>query len=416
MRIGIVADDLTGAADSVAPFAERAYRSLVDVRERDTDSVMELSNAFPRGCDNRDQAVSLPTFTRDRPHLKETLRGSIVRRATRRVQRFHADLIYKKIDSTLRGYLRLELDAMLRELPGRLPVLCPAFPANGRLVEDNFLFVHGERQPRTLPEAFEITSEESLDCRHLTLATLRQGDSSVEAAFQDALHAGARALFCDAVTQEDLECLARAILLQPDRYLPVGSAGLSRALAQHLPPPATPRQVAWEETVFTAGRVLIVVGSQNPVSRRQAAYLARKAGITPVIADEAMTQLDLEAFRRAVNPFAGGQRIGLFLSPEHASPVWSVRCLPKFLLRIFEVGQPVPQGLILTGGETAQIALQKIHALSLEIIGEGQPGVVCGQVAESGQGGFWGNSPLSVILKAGGFGTDRTLAQLVGLE
>src|SRR5262249_2107889 len=110
MIIGIVADDLTGAADSVAPFARRGLQA----------SVCFSIGHKPGFCLAEGDALAFTTNTRDAPAQPQGYITTVVRRAARRLKACAPILYYKKIDSTLRGHLRLELDAMRRELPDRL--------------------------------------------------------------------------------------------------------------------------------------------------------------------------------------------------------------------------------------------------------------------------------------------------------
>lgn len=69
--------------------------------------------------------------------------------ATARLVRAHpAALVYKKIDSTLRGHVRVEIEAALgayREMghAQAVAVVAPAFPAMGRMTRDGRHYVHG---------------------------------------------------------------------------------------------------------------------------------------------------------------------------------------------------------------------------------------------------------------------------------
>ena len=134
MMIGIVADDLTGAADSVAPFAARGLRADVQWAA-DGKLAADLAESDARAwC----------TGSRDMHASREFVVRRLTRAATRRLLRFSPHILYKKVDSTLRGHLWIELDAMRAELPGRLAVACPAFPANGRIVRNGILHVYGD--------------------------------------------------------------------------------------------------------------------------------------------------------------------------------------------------------------------------------------------------------------------------------
>ena len=390
MRIGIVADDLTGAADAVAPFAMRGLSSAVS------------RGMFPGTVDCTPDALALNSSTRDWSNVRPTIITSTVRRATRRLLECKRDLIYKKIDSTLRGFLRLELDAMRKELPGRLAVICPSFPANGRTVEQGILSVSGVPQ-RRVRAAFEYEPDES--AAEISLETLRQGEDNLASLLDRLTLQGISTLFCDATHPSDLQILAEALIRLPERILPVGSAGLSGAIAAAGESgDEKEAEFAREKArdAFRKGKVLILVGSQHSASRRQAAVLAERAGITPVS--------DLNEGARQLQ---SGQRIALILLEYEARHM-------MFFTNFFELQRALIDlpdlCLIATGGDTAASLMS--YALygcrGVTILGESHPGIVFGRL----QGTNFPHKSLNgvpIMLKAGGFGDEETLARCVGL-
>src|SRR5687767_2433999 len=112
MSLTIVADDLTGACDTGSLFAGDAPVPLAvwpaapppaRVRVVDTES-----RALPA-----EEAVA---------------------RVTRVPALAPATRYFKKIDSTLRGHVALEMDALMRAVGTESALVCPAFPAQGRVV------------------------------------------------------------------------------------------------------------------------------------------------------------------------------------------------------------------------------------------------------------------------------------------
>src|SRR5688572_27229670 len=133
----IVADDLTGAADSAIAFARRRLPARVvwgDARPEDhADADVLAYDAATREVD-----VGLA----GRRH------GDALRRFLRAGTR-----VFKKIDSTLRGHPAEEVAAMLDVISSREPKTCvvfaPSFPATGRAVREGRMLVHGVPLPFT---------------------------------------------------------------------------------------------------------------------------------------------------------------------------------------------------------------------------------------------------------------------------
>jgi uncharacterized protein YgbK (DUF1537 family) len=162
-----------------------------------------------------------------------------VRDAFARPRARRAQILYKKIDSTLRGHLAAEIAAARSALGAARPVIvAPAFPAQGRIVRNGRVFVNGVPLSGNLRNAL----------------------------------AGTGVSVPDAASDADLARIARAGLAAHPRPIFVGSAGLARALAR-----ALPKRRAAKAPRVPRRTVVTVVGSASPVSARQAARLARDA-------------------------------------------------------------------------------------------------------------------------------------------
>jgi len=297
------------------------------------------------------QVVSIDLDTRGRP---QRAARSIVRRAFSSRGARRADILYKKIDSTLRGHVWAELAAARRALGLRPVLFAPAFPAQGRSVRDAVLHLRGEPQSGDLRAPL---ARAGLPATHVASASL--------ARLRAAISAGARAFVCDAASDADLDRIARAGLALRPRPLFVGSAGLARALARTLPRrPAAPVPAAGARPVLT------VVGSASPVSRRQARALG--AGDPLLIIDwrRVPTSRDIPRVRRL------GRLVARAARDVH---------------------------YVLTGGETARAVLDARGVRRLRLLGEVEPGVPFGMARDG----------TLVCTKAGAFGSPATLARCV---
>lgn len=415
MLIGIVADDLTGAADSVAPFAKQGYLAGVE---------FNASEAPEPAWD----ALAVSTGLRDRHRIKSTLLISIARRYTRRVIKRSPEIYYKKIDSTLRGHLRLELDGMRRELPGRIALICPASPANGRSIENGVLyvgdlpltqteFVKEAADPEkfaTVRAAFEMADDPA--AAEIGLTTIRAGVEAIEAELERLIAAGVNTVFCDAVASEDMQTLAQTVRRSPDRYLPVGSAGLTRALAESLPVNVSPDLPVWDNDLFLQGRILAVVGSMHPMSRRQGHRLIDGTGVRHLILQP---EVSFEAKRRAVMEFwdqaPKEKRLVFMTADERGADGWRYSLDMLFYwLAMREEKDPNRSrfdGYVVTGGAMASQLCFQQQGTNLVIFGESEPGIVRAVLHRKP-----GMADVMVILKAGGFGDEGTLARCLGLE
>jgi hypothetical protein len=124
-RWALIADDLTGACDAAAAFAQAGFTTSVVLDEtRLADCESELA-AYSSETRNADEAQAVFTTERACDRVMET--GRFV--------------LFVKIDSVLRGSPLAEVEAVSRRLGGIPAVLTPAMPAQGRLVIDGSLCV-----------------------------------------------------------------------------------------------------------------------------------------------------------------------------------------------------------------------------------------------------------------------------------
>jgi len=287
---------------------------------------------------------------------------AIVKRAFSSRGAKSAGILYKKIDSTLTGHLWAELAACRHALGKRPFIFAPAFPAQGRLTRDARLVLRGKPSSGDLRA---LVAKAGLPATHMDLATVRS--PRLVEAFRSALAIGARALICDALSDADLDRVARAGRALRPAPLFIGSAGLARALARTLPRRRTIRAPAAEHR-----GIVTVVGSASPVSARQARRLARDR--ISILVQLAWTRepraRDIPAVRRLGRLVAG--------AAPHAH-------------------------LVLTGGETARAVLVARGIGEYTLRGEVEPGVPFGMAREG----------TLICTKAGSFGSADTLARCV---
>ena len=124
----MLADDLAGAHDAAIPFAKRDF------------AVAVLSD--PERLDRFDSAdlIVLNTNTRS---CGEAEAADRVGAACEAIRARSGSLIYKKIDSTLRGHVGFEIDLVCNRMGFDLAVCAPAFPEMGRTTVGGYQLLHG---------------------------------------------------------------------------------------------------------------------------------------------------------------------------------------------------------------------------------------------------------------------------------
>ena len=384
-EIAVIADDLTGAADTGVQLVRAGYETAV---------VFGGEEVPAAGLD----AISLDTDSRTRPAGFAAKRVVEAAHAVR-----DARIVYKKIDSTLRGNVAAELSAARGATRRPRVVVAPAFPAAGRTTSGGVQLVHGvpvhetemKNDPHTPVREGHVPT---LLAGSLAVATLGVEDLADREKVRRVLETN-ECVVADAERDADLERLVRAVP-NPSALLWAGSAGLALALGGVYPgpragePPATPAP---------ARRVLVVIGSLSGVSREQLGRLVGEYGevAAPVYADGRGVE---QAAQIAGLALSGGACVVVHSPGERSRTGGSVvRSLAEVVARLSEAG--LLDALVLTGGSTAVRVARRLGASGIRLGGEIEAGVPWGTLI--------GPRPYGVVTKAGGFGTPDTLVGVV---
>src|SRR5215218_3030261 len=261
MLIAVIADDLTGAADAGVQLVHAGYRTAVFFRE--SEVLAGDLDAVSFDTDSRTMAAGFAA-----KRVLEVARG--VREAR---------IVFKKLDSTLRGNVAAELAAALGGARRERAVVAPAFPAAGRTTLGGVQRVHGVRVDET-----EMANDPHTPVRVAHVPSLlADAFSSVDVLSVDDLTdrgrvrralEGSECVVADAERDADLEALVRAVP-DPARVLWAGSAGLALALVRVYPGPCVGDEGAQRVPVRP---VLVVVGSLSGVAREQVRRLVGEYG------------------------------------------------------------------------------------------------------------------------------------------
>jgi uncharacterized protein YgbK (DUF1537 family) len=391
-RLVIIADDLTGAADAAA-----AYGSLAE-------STVVLDAATGSGL----PAAAVVAIDTDSRHGCAARSADAVTHAVELAIASGA-AIYKKVDSTLRGNIAVEVGAALRALPGAEPataLFAPAFPDTGRTVVGGVLLLGGQplASGRHGGDLRALYAEEGLRAEIITLDVVRGGIDGLACAYRELRARGARVICCDAQTNADLATLWHVAESLDGSVLPVGSAGLARAVATRFADRATPTSGP-EEPRPADGPVLTVLGSYSALARQQYKVLTTAPGVRVVALAEPFGHAEQDRASEQLDTVLRTGDALLVPDPnstvrrEHAPDVAAAmsQVTGKLLL---ERHQELA-GLVIAGGETARAVLLATGALTLRVRGELEPGVVrCTVPALAG---------LPLVTKAGAFGDPGTL-------
>ncbi|WP_327633072.1 hypothetical protein OHB24_24000 [Kribbella sp. NBC_00482] len=388
-ELAIVADDLSGAAESAAAFLLRTTRISVDLYAAQRPPAVDARAA-------RVIAVDTDSRRQSPSDAAVSVRSAIA--ACGGVP------ILKKVDSLLRGNLAAEV-GVLQELYGVAPIVASALPSAGRVVVDGVLRVggvplhetdwwHAEDRPapRSVSEALA-----PLDTCSVPLATVRQGGEVLAKALAEAGTAGLVAV-CDAESDDDLDGVYAAARQAAERPVLVGSGALAGAAARAVPADA-PELVAAPRSAAEA--VLVVVGSAAPSLSVQLTALEAVADVVLRL-DPHVLLRDPRGMRRDIAARVRGSRCAV-VSLDGAAGV-RPELAPQLAAALAQAVEPAAanhRALVLTGGETARGVLDLLGIDRLTPVAER-----CGAVLSRAGGRL-------VATRPGSFGSPASLADLV---
>lgn len=399
--IAIVADDLTGALDTAVPFAVPGARVSV-----------ALNACAP------EEKADVSACCIESRHLSAAAAYEAVRDALRAARSSGTRILFKKVDSALRGNIGAELEA-LRDASGSEVIhFVPAFPAAGRVTYGGIQLIGG------VPVAESPFGQDPLNpvtCSSVAQIIAMQSDLPVAVVpTGSSLPAGFRGVAVyDAATQGDIDAIARVLLAQDGPLALAGSSGLSRALAGALGVRCS------REVSGGSDSLLVMCGSGNPASRAQCAH-ARSVAPSVEVPQEAMTDLswlatEFPSFAKSVArvcsheeplvlvdasapvPASAAGRLGITSDELRARISDQIGGLFSRLTRDLR-----PPAVMVMGGDALAAYLRDLGITMLEPFAELAPGVVASRVSVDGH-------HMVLVSKSGAFGDERLFADLAEL-
>jgi uncharacterized protein YgbK (DUF1537 family) len=398
MRAGVQADDLTGACDTAATFAGRGLQTVVLLPEAAAVSFVP-------------EILVLDTESRGLPVAEARSRARL---ALARLAAHRPQVLYKKVDSTLRGAVAAELRGALEGAGLTHTVLAPAFPAQRRVVADGVLLVDGRPAhetaiardpgfPRTGASILALLGAEgSTPVGHVPLSTVRRAPPALAARLRRWADSGGT-LVCDAETDADLGLVAAATVT--GSALLSGSAGFAATLATHMGADRQPPRQSLRRPLC------VVAGSTHPATQAQLARLearglraiwlgsaeAPDGGASPACAERGSADDSFLAVR--AEPGTGDATRRDAMARRLASTA------RRHLEHARRHERPL-ETIVVTGGDTAVAFCRAVEATGLCLLGEVERGLALGRLLD---GPF---AHLTLVTKAGGFGDPETLVRV----
>lgn len=271
--VGIVADDLTGANDTALQFQLKGANTQILLDEDVVPVNLKSTQTWAISTESRniDPQAAYEKTKSATNFLKQNI---------------NPDYYYKKIDSTVRGNIAVEVLAMLEVLDLDAAVIIPAFPAEGRVTVGGYHLLKGVPIERTemardphspifeshLPTLLKSQlHEDNKDLvAAIELKTVMKGAGPILRQLKELIGAGKKLIVVDAVSTVDIEQIVLAIGKSDYNILPSGTSAAAQVLSDLWLPDLKQQHFA---KTFPELPKLVISGSATQITSNQISRL-----------------------------------------------------------------------------------------------------------------------------------------------
>ncbi|MBM7691521.1 uncharacterized protein YgbK (DUF1537 family) [Peribacillus deserti] len=421
-KVLIIADDLTGANDAGLQFAKQGFETLSVLTLTETEEIQEAD------------VLVYNIETRSIEPLKAYQKMKAVAESFS-LSKF--PFVLKKIDSTMRGNIGTELDALLDLNIFDIAVVLPAYPKNDRITIGGYHIVKGclledtemakdSKSPVAeshLPSLLKSSSGRAVG--HIHIREVRKREVLADRIHECVKH-NERIIVFDSCLQEDLKSITKAVVESGLRVIWVGSAGLAESLSQEI---KTENQKI--DRVLHSGRkcnsrVFTIAGSVSGITKAQVKALTEQKGFEEIQATPLLLLEDysrIKEIARLTETII--DRINKGYSPVLTTDT-SSQCMEQLHVKresagmsSMELGNIIAEslgsigasiaarkdiaGLILTGGDIAYQTCRQAGVQVMRVVDEVEEGIPLCEIAGGSANG------LPIVTKAGAFGNTASL-------
>ncbi|MBM6580677.1 four-carbon acid sugar kinase family protein [Microvirga sp. BT689] len=408
MKLGCVADDLTGATDLALMLAREGLRTIQTIGV--PHAGLDLSGA---------DAVVVALKSRTIPPQQAIVQSLAAAKSLKNAGARNLFFKYcSTFDSTDEGNIGPVTEALLAFTGSALTLACPAFPANGRTVYKGHLFVNGVPLHESSMKDHPLTPmrdsnlvrvlqrQTKLSVGLVAFEDVDAGPDALRSTFKREEAAGHRIVIVDALSDTHLRTIG---LAAADFPLITGGSGVAMGL-----PAAYRQREALAMDILPAGfeapegRSIILAGSCSNATRQQV-ETAIKAGIPALRIDPMDLASRAITAQTALDWLTAKQKQGPVLIYSTAAPE-EVQAIQSKLGRmnageiventLAEIARSLPTlgftRIIVAGGETSGAVVNALEVQALSIGPEIDPGVPWTRSL--------GGVDLALALKSGNFG------------
>ena len=409
----VIADDLTGSNATCSLFKKIGLRAA---------SILKLQGDINYDVD----VISYSTASRglDKEEAYKKVSEAI------KILKNKDVLVYnKRIDSTLRGNIGTEINAMLDNLEDdRIAIVIPSYPDSGRIVVNKTMLVNGVllensdagKDPKT---PIKTSCVESLiqkgikySSTYFTLSDIEQPIEEIVKKIQEAIKKS-RVLIFDAVNNEDIIKISKAIIHSDIDIVTVDPGPFTLYYSKEL-----------QKKNHLEKKILMVIGSVTATTKKQIEYILQEEDIFLVkmkVEDFFEKETCLKEIERVIayikkgiasydlflvttSPIGDEKKADLQKLAENLNTTVEeiskiiANTLTETIVKILKETQKF-EGIYSSGGDITIALLEKLKAIGVEIREEVIPLAAYGRII----GGDFPN--LKLVSKGGMVGNEKTI-------
>lgn len=423
--VGIVADDLTGANDTALQFKLNGADTNILLDTEVINNNSDLSQAWAISTESRN--VSLQDAFEKVKEATQLL-----------VDKINPDFFYKKIDSTVRGNIAVEVLSMLEVLGWDSAVIMPAFPQEGRITVGGYHLLRGipiertemARDPHSpiteshLPTLLKSQLGGNLEnlVGEIDLKTIMDGAGPILMRLNELVEQGKKLIVADSVFTTDLEQIVLAMQKSNSKILPVGTAAAAKILSNQWFPQYQEEEIL--PVKLPKLPKLIVSGSATNITANQIDKLEQSdeydenclvielnvntilEGVKDELVERVVSNLGnnnivLIHTSKLLNNFDGFSDTANVDLTKSGLAALITDFLADLTKQVLEKKNAI---LITLGGETSYKCCNAINANQLKLVDEVLPAIALGRSVNSNQ---W------IVTKSGNLGGVNTLIEIL---
>ena len=227
-RCLIIADDLTGANATISLLKNLKITTLLDLNDKNL-----YKNYDAISCSTESRSISeFDAYNKVFNITKKYMHENII-------------VYNKRIDSTMRGNVGIEIDAMLDALDDdRIAIVSPAYPSAGRTVVGGYLLVNGvlvedtemavdSKNPIKISNVIDLIKAQSKrKIISMSIDIVRKSVKVIANFIKDKYKEGFRIFVCDMINENHINSISQAVLESKIKFIVADPSPLTAKISE----------------------------------------------------------------------------------------------------------------------------------------------------------------------------------------